>query len=81
MDTQTNIFGGFTPIPCDRISTWPCTKGDPGLESFVFTLVNPHGSPPSKFALNLDKSGFALFCHQDWGGHSVADSQSLMSAM
>jgi hypothetical protein len=63
------MFGGFTPVEWesrvwnrkkwDECNTW---KGDDSLRSFLFTLRNPHGVPPRKFALKKEKKKFAIYC-------------------
>jgi hypothetical protein len=32
------------------------------LRSFLFTLRNPHGVPPRKFALKAEKKEYAIYC-------------------
>jgi hypothetical protein len=59
IDTNGNIFGGFTP------STWnskSCSTCDDSLRSFLFTLKNPHNVAPRKFALKAEQKGNAIFC-------------------
>jgi hypothetical protein len=51
-DTDGNIFGGFTPVNWESGNH---SKGDNSLRSFLFTLRNPHGVPPRKFALKAEK--------------------------
>jgi hypothetical protein len=60
-DTNGNIFGGFTPVKweTDKYGHW---KGDDSLRSFLFTLRNPHGVPPRKFALKEEKKQYAIYC-------------------
>jgi hypothetical protein len=54
LDTDRNVFGGFTPVKWESSASgkW---KGADSLRSFLFTLRNPHGVPPRKFALKADK--------------------------
>jgi hypothetical protein len=62
LDTDGNVFGGFTPVEWDSRSY---EKGDDSLRSFLFTLRNPHGVPPRKFALKEEKKGSAICCKSD----------------
>jgi hypothetical protein len=54
LDTDGNIFGGFTPLEWES-RTWKrvgsCDKADTSLKSFIFTLKNPHNIPARRFAL------------------------------
>jgi hypothetical protein len=59
LDTNGNIFGGFTPVE------WDCSgkhKVDPSLKSFLFTLKNPHNIPARTFALRHRKLPEAIVC-------------------
>jgi hypothetical protein len=60
-DTSRNVFGGFTPVEweSDRDGKF---KGDDSLRSFLFTLRNPHGVPPRKFALRAEGKHYAIYC-------------------
>jgi hypothetical protein len=61
LDTQGNVFGGFTPVKWEsRTSNY--WKGDDSLRSFLFTLRNPHGIPPRKLALKNEYQERALRC-------------------
>jgi hypothetical protein len=75
-DTEGNIFGGFTPVKWkshpkhsyfkgSRNNRW---KADPSLNSFLFTLKNPHNFPARKFALRAEKNDKAIRC-APWGPH------------
>jgi hypothetical protein len=73
-DTDGNVFGGFTPVEWES-RVWTGTskdmvKGDDSLRSFLFTLRNPHGVPPRKFALKEEMKGSAIYCNS----HCCADS-------
>jgi uncharacterized coiled-coil protein SlyX len=59
-DTDGNVFGGFTPVKWENSGGY---KGDESLRSFLFTLRNPHGVPPRKFALKAEKKHFAIWCN------------------
>jgi hypothetical protein len=52
LDTNGNIFGGFTPVKWD---SYTGHKADPSLKSFLFTLKNPHNFPARRFALKAEK--------------------------
>jgi hypothetical protein len=61
-------FGGFTPCAWDSSGTW---KRDDCAESFLFTLRNPHGIAPRKFALKPERCHEAIYCgpgHVRFGG-------------
>jgi hypothetical protein len=64
LDTNGNIFGGFTPVVWDSTTGW---KADPSLKSFVFTLKNPHNVPARRFALKVEKKDMAILCSSDQG--------------
>jgi hypothetical protein len=66
-DTGDNIFGAFTPVEWEA-REWNgvdgegnnCVKSDPTLQSFLFSLKNPHGTSPKRFALRPERHGFAV---------------------
>jgi hypothetical protein len=65
-DTKENVFGGYTPTP------WESPRGhrdksDETLKSFLFTLRNPNGVPPRRFALKADEKHKAINCFP-WRG-------------
>jgi hypothetical protein len=63
-DTEGNIFGGFTPI------TWESeckVKCDQSLGSFLFTIKNGHGIPPTIFPIKDDRKDFAIYCYEGYG--------------
>jgi hypothetical protein len=64
LDTDGNIFGGFTPVEWDSYSYG---KADPSLKSFLFTLKNPHNFPARRFALKTEKKNEAIYCHPNYG--------------
>jgi hypothetical protein len=70
LDIDGNVFGGFTPVkwessdPGDRFGHF---RSDENLQSFLFTLGNPHSVPPQKFALKAEKKHDAIFCRSDGG--------------
>jgi hypothetical protein len=64
MDTDGNIFGGFTPVEWESRVWQPkiCYKADASLKSFLFTLKNPHNIAARKFALKSAENGKAIYC-------------------
>jgi hypothetical protein len=64
LDTNGNIFGGFTPVAWDSESY---SKADPSLKSFLFTLKNPQNVPPRRFALNPTRNQWAIYCSSQCG--------------
>jgi hypothetical protein len=68
LDTNGNIFGGFTPVEWESPATWKY-KVDPSLKSFLFTLKNPHNVPARRFALKAEKKDEAIRCYSNWGPH------------
>jgi hypothetical protein len=64
LDTDGNIFGGFTPVVWDD-NSWE--QSDPSRESFLFTLKNPRNVPPRRFALSSTTEVPAIYCRSDWG--------------
>jgi hypothetical protein len=77
-DTQGFIFGGFTPVKWESLPFWPWSKGDNTLQSFLFTLKNPHKVSARKFALKNKMKEAAIYCDSQWGpgfcgGFSIID--------
>jgi hypothetical protein len=64
LDTKGNMFGGFTPVKWDSTSL---DKADPSMNSFLFTLKNPHNVPARRFALEAEKKNKAIYCHSNYG--------------
>jgi hypothetical protein len=64
LDTNGNIFGGFTPVKWGFGDSW---KADDSLKSFLFTLKNPHNIPPRKFALKAEEKHRAIACDSTRG--------------
>jgi hypothetical protein len=76
LDTDGNVFGGFTPVEWESRTKSPHYKGDnnygkwkgdDSLQSFLFTLRNPHGVQPRKFALKAGKKDKAIYCRSNLG--------------
>jgi hypothetical protein len=61
-DTEGNIFGVFTPVVWES-PTIAKYKTDLSLESFLFTIKNPHDFAPKKFALKANRKGEAILCY------------------
>jgi hypothetical protein len=78
-DTKGNVFGGFTPVKWEsgRGGKYKC---DDSLRSFLFTLRNPRGVPPRKFALKAEKKQNAISCNSadvatfGWNDICVSDN-------
>jgi hypothetical protein len=70
-DTNGTVFGSFTPVKWEsRVVTAfgeNCRKGDDSLRSFLFTLQNPHGVQPRKFAVMAERKQYAIWCPSDRG--------------
>jgi hypothetical protein len=64
LDTEGNIFGGFTPVEWDSHSDF---KADDSQKSFLFTVKNPHNFPARRFALKAEKKQQAIYCHGAYG--------------
>jgi hypothetical protein len=67
LDTNGNIFGGFTPVQWESRTKEQYEKADPSLKTFLFTLTNPHNVPARKFALKAEKRRGAIWCNSDGG--------------
>jgi hypothetical protein len=69
--TNNNIFGGYTPLEWDSKSGY---KKDERMETFLFTLRNPHGLDRIRFRLKPGGSD-AIYCLSDrlafGGGHDI----------
>jgi hypothetical protein len=58
LDTDRNIFGGFTPVEWDSTSRY---KANYSLKSFVFTLKNPHNVKARRFVLKAKEKDDAIY--------------------
>jgi hypothetical protein len=63
LETTGNIFGGFTPVKWESLTTLPHEKADPSRTGFLFTLKNSHNFPPQRFGLNFGMEGLAIYCN------------------
>jgi hypothetical protein len=83
LDTDGNVFGGFTPVEWES-RVWNrktghrsnLSKADDSLKSFLFTLKNPHDVASRKFALKAAKKVRAILCDSQRGPcfHDIAVS-------
>jgi hypothetical protein len=60
LDTDRNIFGGFTPLRWESGTKW---KADPSLNGLRFALKKPHNEQPRRFALKAEKKDEAISCY------------------
>jgi hypothetical protein len=60
LDTNGNIFGGFTPIEWESSPQYE-SKADDSEKSFLFTLNNPHNVAARRFRLKAEKKQQALY--------------------
>jgi hypothetical protein len=91
LDTQGNIFGGFTPVEWESGSprSWRefsnGFKTDDSLKSFLFTLKNPHNIPARRFALKAEEKDRAIECDSEsgpcFGGRGHRDMCALNNYM
>jgi hypothetical protein len=66
VDTEGNVFGRFTPVKEESsafLEEYGRSKGDDRLRSFLFTLRNPRGLPPRKFALRAGRKQRTVYCN------------------
>jgi hypothetical protein len=66
LDTNGNIFGGFTPLAWES-PPQSKYKADDSLKSFVFTLKNPHNITARRFGLKPAWKHCAIYCGSEWG--------------
>jgi hypothetical protein len=69
LDTDGNIFGGFTPVVWESRDTSPYNKADDSLKSFLFTMKNPHNVAARRFALKSQEKVTAIYCDSAGGPH------------
>jgi hypothetical protein len=67
LDTDGNIFDGFTPVEWESLQKLPFAKPDPSLTSFLFTLQNPHHFPARRFGLRVKQRLYAIGCDPLYG--------------
>jgi hypothetical protein len=60
--TTDSIFGGFTPLTWSSRGGW---VSDPSLQSFVFTIKNPHNLPARLF--KQQKEAYAIYDNSSYG--------------
>jgi hypothetical protein len=74
LDTEGNIFGGFTPVEWES-RVWNgkygnennCTKAGDSQKSFLFTLKNSHNIPARTFALKAERRLDRIYCDSRYG--------------
>jgi hypothetical protein len=66
LDTNGNIFGGFTRLEWDSRRSYPYHKTDGNMESFLFTLKNPHNITARRFML-MSGDLPAIICSSQYG--------------
>jgi hypothetical protein len=66
LETDGNIFGGFTPVEWESPQPWKY-KADDSQKSFLFTLKNPHNIAARTFALKTGAKHRAIQCNSKWG--------------
>jgi hypothetical protein len=76
LDTEGNIFGGFTPVEWES-RVWNkidkdgdndnTLKADNSLKSFLFTLKNPSNLPAKRFKLRAEMKHRAILCNSARG--------------
>jgi hypothetical protein len=57
LDTEGNIFGGFTPLKWESGNGW---RADDSLKTFLFTLNDPHNIAARRFALKAEAKRYAM---------------------
>jgi hypothetical protein len=67
LDTDGNIFGGFTPVEWESRTRKPYGKADRSLKTFLFTLKNPHNFPARTFAFKAERNDDAVWSHSNSG--------------
>jgi hypothetical protein len=70
LNTEGDIFGGFTPVPWDSrdfsYSEEHC-QGNDSLKTCLFTLKNTFSVPPRKLLLKEDMKSQAINCNRNLG--------------
>jgi hypothetical protein len=75
LDTNGNIFGGFTPVEWEssrkgkrkKDPDEAFQKADPSQKSFLFTLKNPRNVSARRFALKDERKDEAICCDSNRG--------------
>ncbi len=60
--TSGHTFGGYSEVAWDSSTGWK-----PASDAFLFTIVNPHGDPPTMFPLSTQPYSSAVLCHSAYG--------------
>ncbi|CAF0933327.1 unnamed protein product [Rotaria sordida] len=71
LSNNNYLFGGYTSIPWTSDDSY---KNDP--TAFLFTLINPHNIPPTKYGINYSHAEYAVRHHSRYGptfgdGHDI----------
>jgi hypothetical protein len=65
--TEGCVFGGFTPVMWQVSNVRGRILSDESRRSFIFTLVNPFGTPPMRFPLKEGEHNNAILVCSAWG--------------
>jgi hypothetical protein len=76
LDTDGNIFGGFTPVEWESSEVLK-SKADPSEKSFLFTLKNPHNFPARRFLLKAEKKDEVIYCDSNYCNTNTRSFTSL----
>ncbi len=65
------LFGGYTSVPWNSNGGY---NADP--KAFLFTLINPHGIPPTRYVVQATRTTYATYFNSDYnaafgGGHDM----------
>lgn len=60
--SNDSLFGGFTEQSWDSSGSYKYCN-----ESFIFSLVNPSGSVPTKLPLKPDQTKYGIYCNSGYG--------------
>jgi hypothetical protein len=70
--TNNHLFGGYTAV------AWTSDGGYKNdTAAFLFTLTNPHNIPPTKYPINPDNVGNAVYHHSSYGPFFSSGALSL----
>ncbi|CAF1402277.1 unnamed protein product [Adineta steineri] len=56
------IFGGYTVVPWTSNSQCKADR-----TAFLFTLINPHNIPPTKYIIRSDRAAYAVYHNNSYG--------------
>ena len=70
------IFGGYSSASWSSVNGYVASPG-----AFLFTIINPHNIPPTKFDMNPAGAMNAIYCnvnyHPSWGGNHDISAYAL----